>query len=305
MRVSLQKLLSQILIIAAIFIVSLNYSVSSAATELRTIPPQSDFDVSHNYFVTLLQLMLDKTVAEHGRTKVANVVRMEQGRAFYELKRGEIIDVYWAGTSMDREDEFTAIRIPLLKGLLGYRLSIIRDDSQPDFQAIKSLEDLRKYTACQGRHWPDSDILEHAGINVRRGPIYELMFGQLAAGRCDFFPRGIHEGGPELSARREKYPNLRLYSDTIIYYPFPMYFFVRKGNIELAKRLELGLERAIDSGEFDQLLESHPITSKLFPLSQWGEKNILSLNNPLLPTDTPITDSRYWIRPLDLRRSEE
>ncbi|WP_415881908.1 substrate-binding periplasmic protein [Neptuniibacter sp. QD34_54] len=305
MRVSLQKLLSQILIIAAISIGNLYCSASFASTELRTIPPQSDFDVSHNYFVSLLQLMLDNTSSEYGQSKVTHVVRMEQGRAFYELKRGEIIDVYWAGTSIDREEEFTAIRIPLLKGLLGYRLSIIREDSKSNFQEIRSLEDLRKYTACQGRHWPDSDILESAGIEVRRGPIYELMFGQLAAGRCDFFPRGIHEGGPELTARRDKYPNLRLFSDSIVYYPFPMYFFVRKGNTKLAKRLELGLERAIDSGEFDQLLENHPITSKLFPLTQWGEKNFIAISNPLLPRDTPITNSRYWVRPDDLRAPAE
>ncbi|WP_415895750.1 substrate-binding periplasmic protein [Neptuniibacter sp. PT34_22] len=301
MRVSLQKFLSQILIFATVSIGNLYCSASFASTELRTIPPQSDFDVSHNYFVTLLQMMLDNTSSEYGHSNVSHVVRMEQGRAFYELKRGEIIDVYWAGTSIVREEEFTAIRIPLLKGLLGYRLSIIREDSRSNFQEIRSLEDLRKYTACQGRHWPDSDILESAGIAVRRGPIYELMFGQLAAGRCDFFPRGIHEGGPELTARREKYPNLRLFSDTIVYYPFPMYFFVRKGNIELAKRLELGLERAINSGEFDQLLETHPITSTLFPLTQWGEKNIIAISNPLLPRDTPVTNSRYWIRPDDLK----
>ncbi|WP_415901720.1 substrate-binding periplasmic protein [Neptuniibacter sp. QD29_5] len=298
---SLQKLLSQVLISATLIVGHSAYSPRVWSTELRTIPPQSDFDVSHNYFVTLLQLMLDNTSSEYGKSKVAHVVRMEQGRAFYELKRGEIIDVYWAGTSINREEEYTAIRIPLLKGLLGYRLSIIREDSKTKFQAIKKLEDLRKYTACQGRHWPDSDILESAGINVRRGPIYELMFGQLAAGRCDFFPRGIHEGGPEFLARREKYPNLRLFSDTIVYYPFPMYFFVRKGNLKLAKRLELGLERAIDSGEFDQLLKKHPITSTLFPLTQWGEKNIIAISNPLLPRDTPINNSRYWMRPDDLK----
>lgn len=303
MRVSLQKLLSQILIIATVSIGNFYCAASFASTELRTIPPQSDFDVSHNYFVTLLQMMLDNTASEYGQSNVTHVVRMEQGRAFYELKRGKIIDVYWAGTSIDREEEFTAIRIPLLKGLLGYRLSIIREDSQSNFQSIKNLKDLKKYTACQGRHWPDSDILENAGIDVRRGPIYELMFGQLAAGRCDFFPRGIHEGGPELTARRDKYPNLRLFSDTIVYYPFPMYFFVRKGNIDLAERLELGLERAIDSGEFDLLLEKHPITSKLFPLTQWGEKNIIAIRNPLLPRDTPITNSRYWVRPDDLKVS--
>jgi len=301
MKVSLKKVVGQIFISAVVYFGNPFLSISIASPELRTIPPQSEFDVSHNYFVTLLQMMLDKTEVEYGLTKVTHVVRMEQGRAFYELKRGEIIDVYWAGTSIDREEEYAAIRIPLLKGLLGYRLSIIRDDLQAKFQAINNLGDLRKYTACQGRHWPDSDILESAGINVRRGPIYELMFGQLAAGRCDFFPRGIHEGGPEFIARREKYPNLRLFTDTIVYYPFPMYFFVRKGNVELAKRLEMGLERAIDSGEFDQLLEKHPITSKLFPLSQWGEKNIIEISNPLLPKDTPITNSRYWIRPNDLK----
>jgi len=291
----------QWVVVNLVAVVSITCSLQVLAVpELRTIAPQSDYDVSHSYFVALLQLVLDETERNYGKAKVVHAIKMEQGRAFQELKKGALIDVYWAGTSLAREEEYRAIRVPLLKGLLGYRLSIIRAELEKDFLRINQLSDLKAYTACQGMHWPDSDILENAGLQVRRGPIYELLFRQVAAGRCDYFPRGIHEGGAEMRARQEKFPNLRVFTDVLIYYPFPMYFFVKKDNEALADRLEQGLEKAISQGSFEQLLLNHPITSELFPLTQWGNKKIISLKNPLLPEETPRAH-RYWIRPDDLR----
>lgn len=282
---------------AAVFMLLFVSSVAIAGEQVRTIPPQSEFDVSHDYFIDLLKLALEKTTDEYGLAEVVFSLPMQQGRALHETKIGRLIDVYWAGTSIDREKELIAIRIPLVKGLLGFRMGIIRRDTQELFAHIQSLDDLKHYTACQGMHWPDSDILEAAGIEVIRNPVYEYMFKQVNGKRCHYFPRGVHEGVVEMEARAEAYPDLMLYRKLIIYYPFPMYFFVTPQRGELAARIEQGLQQAISDGSFERYMREHPTTSHLFPLKRWMNTTTILLENPQLPKDTPVDDERYWIRP--------
>lgn len=272
-------------------------SIELSAQQIRIIPPQSEHDASHSYFAELLQEALDLTVPEYGSADIVFTTKMEQGRALHELAKGKFIDVYWAGTSLEREQRLLPVRVPLLKGLLGFRVAVIRSERESVFSEIQNLNDLKSLSACQGEHWPDSDILEAAGIPVRRGAIYELLFSQLYAGRCDFFPRGVHEGFGEVEARKQRYPELSVFSDLIVYYPFPMYFFVSPKDEVLAERIQLGLDRAIDSGFLDRLLTEHPVTSHLFPIEKWLQTKAIILDNPLLPKEADVTDQRYWLRP--------
>lgn len=285
------------------FIVTFLMTFSVFASErVRTIPKQSKYDASHSYFIGLIKIALRETKKEYGPTLVEYTVPMQQGRAFMELKVGKKIDIYWAGTSLERERDFLTIRIPLVKGLLGFRQGIIRKDFKNEFSKIKTLNDLKHYRACQGLHWPDSDILQAGGLRVTRNAVYENMFRQVIKFRCHYFPRGVHEGLSEMRSRTKAYPELMLYQDLIIYYPFPMYFFLNKKDKELGKRIQTGLERAISKGDFDQLIKEHPVTSHLYPLKKWIHAETIILDNPFLAKDTPIHDSRYWILPPKLKK---
>lgn len=278
-------------------LIILSTSSGSASETVRTIPPQSEFDGSHGYFVSLLKLTLKKTDGEYGPAQVVFTEKMQQGRALYELQRGKRIDVYWAGTSIEREHHLFVIRIPLVKGLLGFRMAIIHRDHREAFSRIRSLEDLKPYCVCQGAHWPDSDILEAAGLNVMRNPVYESMFLQVNKGRCHYYLRGIHEGLAEIEAAAKRYPDLVLYRDLIVYYPFPMYFFVSPKRKELFNRLTEGLKQAVADGSFELHMRRHPVTAHLFPIENWIHTPTVKIENPLLPKDTQINDPRYWILP--------
>ncbi|MCX4029761.1 hypothetical protein H0A36_18915 [Endozoicomonas sp. SM1973] len=61
---------------------------------------------------------------------------MTQSRAFLSL--GRQLDVVWSMTSIERETLFTPVRIPLLKGLLGHRIFIIRNGEEQRFEGIVS-----------------------------------------------------------------------------------------------------------------------------------------------------------------------
>lgn len=271
---------------------------SFASDVVRIIRPQSEQDASHHYFSALLQQALDKTQSEYGHAIVRPTpLVLEQGRAEQALKAGQHIDVYWMGTSLEREQNLAPIRIPLLKGLLGYRGLIIRESERLFFANKTNWLRLNLRSICQGMHWPDSDILERGGFRVIRSARFKSMFAMLENYRCDMFPRGIHEGPAEVLANKQASDKLGWFDQYLIYYPFPMYFFTKKDNIVLADRIAKGLEMMIDDGSFDLFMQQHPVTKHLFPLSQWTERVEVKLLNIALPADTDITDSRYWVVP--------
>lgn len=275
--------------------------VSSSAIAdqvVRITRPQSAEDASFLYFSQLLQQALDQTNQQHGKAVVMqSAVVMEQGRAEKNLAESEYIDVYWMGTNRKREQTLRAIRIPLLKGLLGYRGMIIRQRDESTFRTLQDWSRLKTMPLCQGMHWPDSDILEQAGFKVVRVVRYEAMFSMLENQRCHFFPRGVHEGPSEVKARDQEQNTVTWFDQNLIYYPFPMYFFTSRNNPALALRIEEGLKRMIETGAFDTYMAQHPVTRHLFPLDQWPDRVALQLDNPELPEDTNITDSRYWLVP--------
>jgi hypothetical protein len=57
------------------------------------------------------------------------------------------------------------------KGLLGYRMFLVRDADLPRF-AVRTLDDLRKLRVGQGKDWIDVPILRKAGFPVVEGTSY-------------------------------------------------------------------------------------------------------------------------------------
>ena len=84
------------------------------------------------------------------------------------------------------------VRVPTRRGLLGFRLLLIRRQRQSEFRNIRSLDELRRFSIGQGFAWSDAEILRSQGLRVETGS-YEGLFRMLAAGRFDCYPRGINE----------------------------------------------------------------------------------------------------------------
>ncbi|ASJ96828.1 hypothetical protein [Shewanella marisflavi] len=260
---------------------------------IRTSAAQSANDTAHSYFTALISLSLDLTEPEFGPAQlVVSTESITQGRWFRLLENSRYLDVVWAGAQPQRNRDYRAIPIDILGGILGVRSLIIRKGDRYKFTQIQTIEDLAKYTACQGQHWPDTDILKSAGLPVLTVNRFESNFLMLSKGRCDYFPRGIHEGYSEIEQYHVINGNdLVLFDDLLLAYPFNMFFYVDKANVDLAERLKLGLERAIDSGEILELMRRHPVTGHLFPLAKWHEPVLLQIDNPL---HVEVSDGRPW-----------
>jgi hypothetical protein len=273
----------------------LGISINVAAQDIRIRAPQGKGDTVHEYFLKLLELALTNTQDEYGQLSITiTKYNVTQIRSLQMIEQNKGLDLNWAGTNTERERQLLAIRIPLNLGLLGYRLLSIRKDRKSDFDRIKSVDELKRLRACQGSHWPDSDVLEAAGFNVLRTVKFEAMYRMVKAGRCDFFPRSIIEGYGEV--RHPGREELLAYDRILVAYKFPMYFFVNKTKSQLAKRIGQGLIKALDEGSFMGLMRTQSTTKSAFPLSQYRSSIVFHIENPFLPPETPINISKLWLK---------
>ena len=198
-------------------------------------------DARYAYRTALLQLVLDQT-AEEGRCQLSpqfTTVTPDRGLALLQEGR---IDVVSVPTTLRRERELRAVRFDILRGLLGYRVLLIRKQRQAEFAAVRSLAELRRFRLGLGSHWADLPLLQYNGFQVMATPRYESLFAMLARGRFDAFPRGVNEAWQELAEQQGTFPDLRVEPALALYYPWPVYFFVRRDNQPLADRLDRAVE---------------------------------------------------------------
>lgn len=220
---------------------------------------------------------------------------MTQGRTLIELAGGHSpIDLMWTMTDNQRESGgLLPVRIPIDRGLLGWRLLLVRRQELAAWRRVRSLTDLRQRVAGQGHDWPDTTILRANGLQVGTSSGYEALFRMLAAGRIDYFPRSILEIDAEMGSGR--YPELAIAPELMLHYPAAAYLFVSPARPDLAADLKTGLEAAVADGSFQRLhREFYGAVLKAHPVSP---DRVVRLSNPLLPPDTPVQRRELWLQP--------
>ncbi len=266
---------------------------SEQVTEVIYPPPQSPLDTRDNDFIEILRTALEKTTDTYGPfTLHPTEVAMNPLRFRHEIMEGRGPNVIWASVSQEREEHLLSIKIPLRKGILGYRLLLINQTEQHKFSSVTNQGALLQFRAGQGSTWIDSDILRTNGFTVVTGSSYEGLFRMLMSGRFDFFPRGINEIYPELEKRHTKYPNMVIEPHIMLYYPLPKFFYVNKNNKKLAERLRYGLNIMLKDGSFDRIFiqyNQHHIDN--IHSSHW---RVFTLTNPFLPEDIPFEQKELW-----------
>lgn len=263
----------------------------AADDAIRYPRPLAGDEFRPRYPLALLQLALDRAGSD--LRLEASEHHMEQQRALLSLEQGEAVDVVWTMTSIEREQRLLPVRIPLDKGLYGWRIALLRADRAQLLSDVRTLEDLRKLRAGQGHDWPDTTILRHQGLPVETSSSYDSLFLMLRARRFDYFPRAVLEAGAELQHRH--IDDLVLDRHLVLHYPTALYFFFSPQAPQLADTVRRGLERAVADGSFDRLFQQHHADDlRHLRLEQ---RRIIELENPLLPPQTPLQRHELWYRP--------
>ncbi|NRA22919.1 MAG: transporter substrate-binding domain-containing protein [Oleispira sp.] len=277
-------------------------SPSVMAEELKVIyspSPASKNDTRFDYGIKLLKHVLEKTISSHGSFKMIPAKGMNVGRAIEFLKADDIetVNVIWTTLSESRESSLRPIRIPIRKGLLGYRIFLIKKQDQAKFAGIQALEELKELRVGQGHIWNDVVVFKKNGFEVVTGANYEGLFRMLVEGRFDYFSRGINEAPEEYESRKDKYPDLFIEDTILLYYPWPKYFFTSKNNHALAQRIEKGLRMMIQDGSFEEIfLEYHEKDIERVNLKS---RRLFRIENPLLPDTTPLDQKVLWFDPIN------
>jgi hypothetical protein len=252
-------------------------------------------DANGNYALSMIKLALDHVDNKYTLEQLPG--EYTQTRLIEDVKTANL-DIMWAATNKDLEDEIEPIRIPLYKGLLGHRLFIIRKGDQARFDKVKTLDDLRQIPIGQGASWADTKILEAGGLKVVKTLKYQGLFNMLDGGRFDGFPRGVFEPFGEVA----NHPNLNLTVEKklMLVYKLPFYLFVNKERKKLAADLTLGLNRAIEDGSFNKVFLASPNVQEAIQNGDLKNRLIFRIDNPTLSKETPIDREELWVDPKDL-----
>lgn len=241
------------------------------------------------YYKELLVLALDKSVPKYGEYVINRIdAGMSQDHMITLAQRGKVVNLLWTMTSKERESKLLPIRIPLLKGLGGCRISLIKQGNQAKFDQLLDTADLAELFAGQGAQWPDTKILRANSFNVTTAEEHSTLYPMLAKGRFDYFPRALHEALNEDT----QYPELVIEKRFLIYYDSPFFFFVNKQHQRIAERIEYGLKQLIKDGSFDTFFNEHPVTSGVLGGADLESRTVIELENPLLSLETKLALER-------------
>lgn len=257
--------------------------------------PESESDGSiyarkAEYLISVLRLALEKSESNYKLQKV--VLPAYTGSRNMRNLESKAYDVSWLHTTQYREENLLLIRIPLFKGLIGWRLMFIRKQDEEAFSKITKLSDLQNYIAGQGHDWPDAEILRFNHLKYFTSVNRNGYFKMLDHGRIDYFPRALVELWYELDMLQDD--SITADRNILVRYPSAYYFFVRKENSDLAKIIETGLLKAYADGSFDRHFYQH--YGDEIERSNLNSRVIIDIENPNFPKGNTVFDKRFWFK---------
>lgn len=295
--IMLKKFSLVLLTIFSLLFSVLNHAKSplSTTTPIAPLSPQKiivwqhTIDYPSKIIMSILIQALDITRDKYGDYEIVSSKPMEQRRAVTKLTKRYVgeLDIAHLATTTNREKSAIAIRIPLIAGLSGYRVCLIKPNNQYKFSDINNKQDFinKKISIGQQQDWPDTKILTSNGLDVETSYKYSLLFRQLEKQRFDCFLRGINEIHDEIDQHTND--NFVIENDLLFYYPLPLFFYVNNGRQDLAKRLNEGLTTLQKNGTLTRLLAEN-YKDKVDNL-HLHTRTLIKLNNPILPKESLLS----------------
>jgi hypothetical protein len=265
----------------------LGWHAAAGAVEVVRYPgPESPSDRRFAYSHEMLELALSKSGLDF-RIEQASVP-MNPERLALELEADRTIDVAAIPRTLDRESRLLHIPIPLTKGLIGWRVGLVRKGDEHLLAGVRSLNDLKGVRIGQAQDWPDTTILRASGLDVITAPRYDTLFQMLINRRFDYFPRGAIE----IWAEQERHADtLVVEPHVVIHYVNDAFFMVNRKKTGLAQRIRDGLEKAIADGSFDRLFDKY--YGERLRKARLDERTVIEMGNPLMPAG-PLERPELW-----------
>nr|WP_320125698.1 hypothetical protein [uncultured Shewanella sp.] len=261
---------------------------------------ESNHDDRYKYTYDLLQLVIDATKADFGQAslEVSDVI-MSRNRILRELQDGQNINVIAEASSLEWNTKLIPIKIPIRKGIQGFRVFIIQKENVKSLAQITSIIQLTSLKTGSGSQWSTKVAMQQAGFEVIESVQYNSLFNMLSKGRFVTFGRGVNEAYQELKQFNLQYPNLVIDENILLHIPLATYFYISPNKPHLAQRIEVGLRRIINNGEFEKLFYKRHCDFLI--KSKMNQRLIFKIDNPLISEAemTSIVGKDFLLNPKD------
>lgn len=234
----------------------------------------------------VLEAALNATKVSHG------VWSLQEDLTDYPLAADEAsvfrtkgVDIFGtvAGNTKLANEQKILIPLPLMKGLLGYRILIIRAADKGKFAGVKTPAQLQKLRMGIPSTWADAELFRQNGYAVEEKGSFDDLFTRLENKEFDYVTFGANEVTGVFNARAAKSGKLIVDSTLLVFYPFPLVFYVNPDNKVLAERVTKGLQIISGNGELDAIFNRHfaaDLTAVKLPA-----RTMITLKNPILPAE--------------------
>ncbi|MCA1803648.1 MAG: transporter substrate-binding domain-containing protein, partial [Rhodothermaceae bacterium] len=233
----------------------------------------------------VLIAILEATEDEWGAWEIGESLEEYPGddEALVFTEKSHDLFVTIAGNQKFKEGDMIVIPHLLTKNLLGYRIPIIREEDARLFDSISGPEDIQKLQHGIPETWSDATIFRHNGYNVVEEGNFDDIFDRLQNGLFDYSAYGANEVLGVYENRASKREGLIIDQNVLLFYPFPLVFYINPDLPQLAQRIEQGLQNIIASGKLDAIFDEHygTITEQL----NLDSRRLFVLDNPLIPDE--------------------
>jgi hypothetical protein len=261
-----------------------------------TMGSQSDKDPRQIFKQAVLHKIIEETKDKYGPMEIKSTdVKMERDRELEELAKGDLIQVVIEVSRPDWEEKVTPIYIPVDKGLMGWKIHLIRKESQDTLDKVQTLGDYKKVSVGGAPQWTSMLVLKSlGGYNLVTGDNYDGLFQMLMSGRFDMFQRGLNEVYAEYDAHKTDNPDLAIEKNLVLVMPSPLYVFVTPKRPELAKRFQDGLAKMVEDGSLDKIIDEQ--FGSMIKSADLQHRRIFYVDNPLLTPKTKevVGIKKYW-----------
>lgn len=260
----------------------------------------SEHDDRYQYTHDLLALIIEATNTDFGEASLlVSDVNMSRNRILRSLIDAKTINIIAEASKLEWNQKLIPIKIPIRKGIQGFRVFIIKKKNVSIVANIKTLAQLMALKTGSGSQWSTKVAMQKAGFDVVESMQYESLFKMLSMERFVTFGRGVNEVYQEIALFTDYYPDLVADENIMLHIPLVTYYYVSPKKPQLANRIKIGLQRIIENGQFDQIFYQRHC--EFLINSNMNNRLIFDIDNPLLSESelTSMLEKDFLLNPHD------
>jgi len=216
--------------------------------------------VKEDYYLELIDAALKTTEPQFGPYKIEFLREQLTSQRKHELlvagERLNIDRLVGFHNNTGPRSVLLQVKVPLLRGFMGYRIPLIRRDRQAVFDQVNTLDDLKKIPLGLGKGW-EGYIYQKNGFNLTEPINFETLLKMLAGGRYDFVPLSSIEVEDHYQVDNQTLDSLVPENHILIHTALPNYFYVSPTAPELAARLNAGFKALQKNGQMDRVFDKY------------------------------------------------